>query len=86
MPFTGWPPEALAFLAELEAHNDRDWFKAERPRYEAALVAPATALGEELAAFGTPKLFRPFNDQRFHAKPPIKEQLGLALMSSSGGG
>lgn len=86
MPFTGWPPEALAFLSELEAHNDRDWFKAARPRYEASLVAPATALGAELAAYGTPKLFRPFNDQRFHAKPPIKEHLGLALMSGSGGG
>lgn len=86
VPFTGWPPDALTFLSELEANNDRDWFKAGRARYEAALMAPARALGEELGAYGTPKLFRPFNDQRFHARPPIKEHVGLALMSPSGGG
>ena len=79
MAFAGWPPAALGFLRELEADNDRDWFKAERPRYEADLAAPARALGEQLSRFGTPKLFRPFNDQRFGAKPPIKEHLGLAL-------
>lgn len=79
MPFAGWPPEALAFLTELEANNDRDWFKAERARYEAELVAPAKQLAERLAPYGTPKLFRPFNDQRFHAKPPIKEHVGIAL-------
>src|ERR671923_93762 len=28
--FRGWPPEALEFLEELEANNDRDWFKANR--------------------------------------------------------
>jgi len=22
-----WPPEALDFLRELEANNDRDWFR-----------------------------------------------------------
>lgn len=79
MAFAGWPPAALRFLEELEAHNDRDWFKAERPRYEAELVAPARALGERLAPHGAAKLFRPFNDQRFASKPPIKEHLGLAL-------
>ena len=89
MSFTGWSPAALTFLAELEANNDRDWFKAQRPRYEAELVAPATLLTERLSAFGAPKLFRPFNDQRFHAKPPIKEHLGIALgaaASGAGGG
>lgn len=79
MTFTGWPPGALGFLEELEADNDRDWFKANRARYDAELVAPALLLGEELAAFGTAKLFRPFNDVRFHGRPPIKEHLGLAL-------
>lgn len=85
MSFSGWSPAALAFLEELEANNDRDWFKAERPRYEAELVAPAKALAEELAHFGRPKLFRPFNDQRFHAKPPIKEHVGIALGADAPG-
>ncbi len=86
VPFSGWPPEALAFLTELEAHNDRDWFRVERPRYEQHLVAPAEALGEELAALGRFKLFRPFNDQRFHARPPIKEQLAIAFLADTGAG
>lgn len=86
MPFSGWPPEALAFLTELEANNDRDWFKAERPRYEQHLVVPARALGEELSTLGRFKLFRPFNDQRFHPRPPIKEQLAIAFLADTGAG
>ena len=29
-----WPPEAIDFLRDLEANNDRDWFKANRERYD----------------------------------------------------
>ncbi len=29
----------LSFLRDLRAHNDRAWFEAERPRYEAAFGA-----------------------------------------------
>lgn len=83
--FSGWPPEALRFLEELEADNDREWFHANRARYEAALAGPARALGESLEAFGTAKVFRPFNDVRFHAGPPIKEHVGVALAAGSGG-
>jgi uncharacterized protein (TIGR02453 family) len=74
-----WPPEALAFLRELEDNNDRDWFRANRARYDAHLVEPARALAEELRDLGTPHFFRPYNDTRFHARPPIKEQLGVVL-------
>jgi uncharacterized protein (TIGR02453 family) len=84
--FKGFPSEALEFLTELEANNDRDWFKANRARYEELLVAPATALGEDLADLGRPKLFRPWNDTRFHAAPPIKEHLGLAIGYEGAGG
>ncbi len=84
--FRGFPPEALEFLTELEANNDRDWFKANRARYDEHVVAPALALGEDLADLGTPKLFRPWNDTRFHAAPPIKEQVGLAVGYAGAGG
>jgi len=84
--FRGFPAEALEFLTELEANNDRDWFKANRVRYDELLVAPATALGEELADLGRPKLFRPWNDTRFHAAPPIKEHLGMAIGYEGAGG
>jgi len=84
--FRGFPPEALDFLRDLEANNDRDWFKANRARYDEHLVAPARALGEDLADLGRPHMFRPWNDTRFHARPPIKEQLGLAIGYEGVGG
>jgi uncharacterized protein (TIGR02453 family) len=84
--FKGFPAGALEFLTELEANNDRDWFKANRARYDEVLVAPATALGEDLSSFGRPKLFRPWNDTRFHAAPPIKEHVGLAIGYEGAGG
>lgn len=85
--FRGFPPGALDFLRELEANNDRDWFKANRARYDELLVAPARALGEDLApACGRPHLFRPWNDTRFHAGPPIKEHVGLAVGYEGAGG
>jgi uncharacterized protein (TIGR02453 family) len=86
--FRGFPPGALEFLRQLEDNNDRDWFKANRRRYDELLVAPARALGEELeaAGFGRPHLFRPWNDTRFHSGPPIKEQLGLAVGYEGAGG
>jgi len=84
--FGGFPEGALEFLTELEANNDRDWFKANRARYDELLVGPATALGEDLADLGRPKLFRPWNDTRFHAAPPIKEHVGLAIGYEGAGG
>jgi uncharacterized protein (TIGR02453 family) len=84
--FRGFPPEAIEFLRELEANNDRDWFKANRARYDEYIVGPATALGEDLSDLGRPKLFRPWNDTRFHAAPPIKEQVGLAVGYEGAGG
>lgn len=86
--FRGFPPGALDFLRELEDHNDRDWFKANRARYDELLVAPASALGEELAAagFGRAHLFRPWNDTRFRPGPPVKEHVGLAVGYEGAGG
>ncbi len=81
-----WPPEAIEFLRELEANNDRDWFKANRSRYDTYLVEPAVELGEQLRHFGETHLFRPYNDTRFHMRPPIKEQLGVAIGHGGGGG
>jgi uncharacterized protein (TIGR02453 family) len=81
-----WPPAALVFLRELEADNDRDWFKANRARYDADLLAPARALAGTLAHLGEPHFFRPYNDTRFHARPPIKEQLGVAIGYGAAGG
>jgi uncharacterized protein (TIGR02453 family) len=81
-----WPREAIEFLRDLEANNDRDWFKANRARYDDHLVAPARELAGQLAHLGEAHLFRPYNDTRFHMRPPIKEQLGVAIGYGGAGG
>jgi uncharacterized protein (TIGR02453 family) len=84
--FGGFPSESLEFLRELEANNDRDWFRANRARYDEFLQSPAAALGEDLADLGRPHLFRPWNDTRFRPGPPIKEHVGLAIGHEGAGG
>jgi uncharacterized protein (TIGR02453 family) len=79
-----WRPEALEFLRELESNNDREWFKANRKRYDAELVAPAKELAGNLSHLGEPHFFRPFRDTRFRPGPPIKEELGVAIMAAGG--
>jgi uncharacterized protein (TIGR02453 family) len=81
-----WPPAALEFLSELEDNNDSDWFKANRKRYDDALLAPARQLAAELRHLGQPHFFRPYNDLRFRPGPPLKEQLGVAIGYGGAGG
>ncbi|MGI8944811.1 MAG: DUF2461 domain-containing protein [Thermoleophilaceae bacterium] len=81
-----WPKQAIEFLRELERDNDRDWFKANRSRYDEHLLEPARALAGQLSDLGEPRFFRPYNDTRFHARPPIKEQLGVAIGHRGAGG
>jgi len=40
-------PELFAFLRELAKHNDRDWFAANKGRYEAHVLEPALAFIED---------------------------------------
>jgi uncharacterized protein (TIGR02453 family) len=84
--FRGWPPAAVEFLRELEANNDRTWFKANRLRYDEDVVAPTLALADELTDLGSAHLFRPWNDTRFRPGPPIKEHVGLAIGYEGAGG
>jgi uncharacterized protein (TIGR02453 family) len=81
-----WPPEALAFLRDLEANNDSDWFRANRRRYDECLVAPARELADQLSDLGRPHFFRPYNNLRFRPGPPIKEHLGVAIGYGAAGG
>lgn len=81
-----WPPQALEFLRDLEDNNDRAWFKANRARYDDHLRAPGEALAESLSDLGEARFFRPYNDARFQHRPPIKEQLGIALGYGPAGG
>jgi uncharacterized protein (TIGR02453 family) len=81
-----WTPAALEFLRDLEANNDRDWFRANKSRYENDLLEPARSLAAQLKHLGEPHFFRPYNDTRFHMRPPIKEQLGVAIGYGGAGG
>jgi uncharacterized protein (TIGR02453 family) len=81
-----WPPEALAFLRELEENNDSEWFRANRRRYDEQLVAPARELADKLSDLGAPHFFRPYNNLRFRPGPPLKEHLGVAIGYGGTGG
>ena len=85
-PSIVWPPEALEFLRELEDNNDRDWFKANRRRYDEHLIAPARELADKLSDLGSPHFFRPYNNLRFRPGPPLKEHLGVAIGYGAAGG
>ena len=84
-------PEALAFLRALKRHNDRDWFKPRKEKYEALLRAPMIALVERLAAdfrsfapdlVASPKtsLYRIYRDTRFSEnKTPYKTHIAAVF-------
>lgn len=79
-------PSTLEFLADLKENNDRDWFAANKPRYQEAQKS-IKALGEEvkqgLNAFDViddVKVFRIYRDVRFSKdKSPYKKNLGINL-------
>lgn len=48
MPFSGFPEDALRFLADLAQHNERAWFEAHQEAYERFILEPAKALVEAL--------------------------------------
>ena len=83
MKFTGFDRDAIAFLHELAIEMNRDWFEANKARYQAVWVDPMTALLEHVAGklakayapvkLGAPKLFRIYRDTRFSKdKSPYK--------------
>lgn len=85
-------PDAKTFLTELAANNTRDWFSAQKPRYEAELKAPALAVLDIVAAdlerltgaATDTKLFRPNRDVRF-SKDKTPYHTHLHMMWSGGG-
>ncbi len=81
-------PDAFTFLRALARHNSREWFTANRPRYEAGIRAPMGALVEEMDVrlasiapeiVGHPRrsMFRIHRDVRFsNDKSPYKTNAG----------
>jgi uncharacterized protein (TIGR02453 family) len=87
-PFEGFSPDALQFLADLAANNDRAWFKPRKADYERLIKEPLEALCAALAVrFDDLRLplesdpkrspFRIYRDVRFSKdKSPYKTAQG----------
>ncbi len=84
--FSGFPKDTISFLSDLRANNTRDWFQANKERYEAAYQAPAEAfcaavafrLQAETDDLHTAKIFRIHRDIRFSKdKTPYKPHLHI---------
>jgi len=90
-PFTGFRREAIQFLADLAANNERTWFQPRKADYEALLKEPlealCVALGEAFERRGIPlradparSPFRIYRDVRFSKdKSPYKTNVGASF-------
>ena len=100
LPFTGFTPDAIQFLADLAQNNDRAWFQPRKADYERLLKEPlealCVALGERFEARAIPLLadpkrspFRIYRDTRFSRdKSPYKTHLAATFpwVESTGDG
>lgn len=86
--FHGIPAAAVAFYAELEENNNREWWLAHKSGYDTLVKEPLSALLAELEPeFGPAKLFRPFRDVRFSQdKSPYKTAQGAFASTQEGVG
>jgi uncharacterized protein (TIGR02453 family) len=92
-------PELFTFLADLRAHNDREWFAANKQRYEEHVLEPALAFIEDVGYRlqsisphfrADPRrsggsLFRIYRDTRFSKdKTPYKTNTGMYFRHEAG--
>jgi uncharacterized protein (TIGR02453 family) len=97
-PFSGFSPDAIQFLADLAANNERAWFQPRKADYERLLKEPlealVAALAERFEARGIPlqadpkrSPFRIYRDTRFSKdKSPYKTQVTCAFPWREGTG
>jgi uncharacterized protein (TIGR02453 family) len=95
--FEGFKPDAVRFLLELRANNDRAWFQPRKAEYERLLKEPLEALcvvlGERFAALRIPlradarSPFRIYRDVRFSKdKSPYKTHVSASFAWTGTGG
>ena len=86
MTFSGFGRGAVTFFNDLASNNSRDWWHANRTRYDDEVRQPLEDLLQDLATeFGEAKVFRPNRDTRFSAdKSPYKTN--AAAVASEGNG
>jgi uncharacterized protein (TIGR02453 family) len=91
MPFSGFPPKGLEFLATLSRNNSAEWFHAHRVRYDEAVREPmvelVTSINLRLATFAPAYLARlpgaisrPNRDTRFSKdKAPYRTDISAVF-------
>jgi uncharacterized protein (TIGR02453 family) len=86
--FDGIPAAAVAFYAELEQNNTRDWWQSHSSVYQESVKEPLTALLALLEPrFGPGRIFRPYRDVRFSPdKSPYKTAQGAFASFQEGVG
>jgi len=92
-------PKLFSFLNDLKNHNDREWFKANKSRYESDVVDPVTDFIADMAprvAAISPHIvvdprpnggsrFRIYRDTRFSKdKTPYKTHVGCQFRHAAG--
>ena len=97
--FPGFPPELLRFLKQLSKNNNREWFQANKSRYEEDLLEPSlafiAAMADPIAKISphfraVPKrmggsLMRIYRDVRFAKdKSPYKTNVGIQFRHEAG--
>ena len=87
MAFTGFGKGAIAFYDDLAANNSREWWLANKKRYEDEVRRPMEELLEDVSGeFGEAKLFRPNRDTRFSKdKTPYKTNIAAVIHLDAGG-
>ena len=95
-----FPKDTLKFLKELEANNNRDWFKANKKRFDASVQGPALEfvrtmaprlqkLSKELVADDSKvggSLMRIYRDVRFSKdKTPYNTHIAFRFMTGPSG-
>lgn len=98
-PHKRFDRHTLRYLAELKANNERDWFEANKQRYEALVLEPALAFIERIGPkierlsrhlVAVPKrtggsLMRVYRDTRFsYDKRPYKTNIGIQFRHERG--
>jgi uncharacterized protein (TIGR02453 family) len=95
--FRGFPADGIPFFLELQERQSRDWFAANKARYERLWAEPMRALVAELPgavadayprmAEVQPHIFRIQRDVRFSAdKSPYKTNVAASLPTRPGDG
>ncbi len=98
--FKGYPAEAIQFLRDLSANNNKDWFEANKATFIESVQKPAlalvVALGEGLQAKfpaiqfdtrinGGGSLMRMYRDTRFSTdKSPYKTNVAMMFNAGTG--